>query len=177
LKGSPDTAAFRDIKPPLDLAGNFAPWVLILLLVAGILLWLAFRYFRSKKGAPALSLAPRPAHEIAYEQLEALRQKDLIRRERFKEYFIEVSDIIRHYIENRSGLHAPHMSTEEFLAHASEEASLLKAHQEPLKAFLTTCDMVKFAKYIPASDEADLVYRSAKGFIDQTKEEAPRDLS
>lgn len=124
---------------------------------------------RKKKAQPFVLQIP--AHEIAYRQLEELRRKEYIKQGRIKEYYSEISDIIRRYLENRFNLNAPEMTTQEFLGLARDSVQLDSSHKTLLREFLTACDMVKFAKYSPALDEINAVFESAKKFIDQTKEE------
>jgi len=167
-KAGPDTQ-MRDIKGPVSLPllinKYFIPAVLLLLAVLGILAGYFLKKNKEKKTVPG-----KPAHEVAYEQLEALRVKDYISRGLIKEYYTEVSDIIRHYLENRFSLRAPEMTTEEFLVSARNAAELISEHKNLLKEFLLCCDLVKFAKYAPSPEEVSSIFDSAKHFIDQTKE-------
>ncbi|MFH1458043.1 MAG: hypothetical protein ABIG31_02615 [Candidatus Omnitrophota bacterium] len=173
LKDSSAARQLRDIKPPLELPSRFNLFWIIVLVFCAVILVFAYRYFINKKPLQQVVRPKlRPAHDIAYEQLEALQKKDLIRQGKTKEYFVEISDIIRHYLENRFRFRAPQMSTEEFLANVRDSAPLIKTHKDLLKDFLVSCDLVKFAKYMPREEEINAVYLSAQNFIDQTKEEA-----
>ncbi len=119
-------------------------------------------------------MAPVPkrrAHEIAYEQLEKLKAKDLIRQAKVKEYYSEVSDIVRHYLENRFLLKAPEMTTEEFLFYVRDYSPLISEHKTLLKEFLLACDLVKFARHVPPSEEMSAIIVSAEKLVDETKEE------
>jgi hypothetical protein len=162
----------RDVKDPVLLPSAvnkyFIPAVLFIFAVSGIAA--VYLLKRNKKEA----IIPRkPAHEIAYEQLEQLRGKNYIALNKIKEYYTEVSDIIRHYCENRFDLRAPEMTTEEFLMGVRDSGGLIGGHKDLLKEFLLCCDLVKFAKYAPPEDEVNSVFDSAKHFIDQTKENDP----
>ena len=131
---------------------------------------LALKYFLEEKAAEKVRRIPL-AHEIAYAQLEELKNKELVRKGKIKEYFVEVSGIIRHYLENRFNFKAPEMTTEEFLAYVRDNSAFVSEHKSLLKEFLVCCDMVKFAKYAPSQEEITAVFDSAKKFIDQTKHE------
>ncbi|MDD5408848.1 MAG: hypothetical protein PHC71_01995 [Candidatus Omnitrophica bacterium] len=159
----------RDIKGPVGLPSAINKYLilagLLLLVISGLLAG----YFL-KKNKEGMITPKKPAHEVAYAQLEQLRAKDYISRGLIKEYYSEVSDIIRHYLENRFKLRAPEMTTEEFLSSAREAAELISEHKNLLKEFLLCCDLVKFAKYAPSADEINSIFNSAKNFIDQTKE-------
>lgn len=161
----------RDIKPPVNLPSSqrFYLPVLILVFIAG-LIYLGLKFL--KKKIETKIEVKRSADEIAFEQLEELKRKNLIAQGKTKEYYSCVSDIIRHYLENRFELHAPEMTTEEFLFYVRDYAQVIFEHKVLLKEFLLLCDLVKFAKYVPSEQEIDSVYQSARKFIVQTKEES-----
>ena len=96
--------------------------------------------------------------------------KDLARRGLFKDYYSEISAIIRSYLEDRFALNAPEMTTEEFLNSLRDSGSLSTERKEPLKSFLNACDLVKFAKYLPPSSEVEAVFMTAKKFVEETKD-------
>ncbi|MFA5363337.1 MAG: hypothetical protein WC335_08915 [Candidatus Omnitrophota bacterium] len=162
----------RDVKDPVGLPSAIHKYLIlaVLFIAAVVGVWAGYVLKRNKE-EPVIPI--KPAHEIAYEQLEHLRGKNYIALNKIKEYYIEVSDIIRHYCENRFKLRAPEMTTEEFLMSTRDSAELTGGHKGLLKEFLICCDLVKFAKYAPPADEANSVFDSAKHFIDQTKENDP----
>ncbi len=162
----------RDIKGPLSLSSRLNVFLLLGIMVFLAILILLFKFLLRKKKTSVFVLK-RPAHEIAYEQLEKLKTKDLIRHGRIKEYYIEVSDIVRHYLENRFLLKAPEMTTEEFLFYVRDYSKLSSGHKTLLKGFLLACDLVKFARYAPTFEEIDAIFISAKQLVDETKEEVP----
>ena len=170
LVASGSGALLRDIKPPLDIPARMN-FVFIVLILCALLSLFVYKYLTHKKPLQQAATI-RAAHEIAYEQLRALQEKDLVGQGKVKEYFIEISDIIRHYLENRFSLRAPEMTTEEFLLYVRDWAQLINTHKDLLRGFLVSCDLVKFARYDPSAEEIHSVFRTAKNFIDQTKEEA-----
>jgi hypothetical protein len=170
-KGGPNVQ-MRDIKDPVGLHSAISKYFIFAGVLFLIALGLSGAYFM-KRNKEGLVVPKKPAHEIAYEQLEQLRAKDYIDQGLIKEYYTEISDIIRHYLENRFELRAPEMTTEEFLVSARDAAKLISEHKNLLKEFLLCCDLVKFAKYAPPADETNSIFNSAKNFIDQTKENEP----
>ncbi|OQX53593.1 MAG: hypothetical protein B5M48_03180 [Candidatus Omnitrophica bacterium 4484_213] len=172
LENAEDKRDIREIAGPIGFPVKI-PWYLwgilgLIALGAGT----AFFLFKRKKTQTVLP--PRPAHEIAYEALEALTQKEYLRRGELKLYYIELSDIVRHYLENRFNLRAPEMTTEEFLNSVKDNKALSYEHKSLLRDFLSHCDLVKFARYKPPEKEVGLSFESAKKLIDQTKEEMPK---
>jgi len=161
----------RDIKPPIDIPSQWA-WVWVALaVVLGISLvtWLVVWFLkrpRKKKEAPLV--VPKSAWEKAYIRLENLRSKSLMERAYLKPFYIELSDIARHYLEERFSIKAPEMTTEEFLDSLRRSPVLNTDQQEILKDFLYICDMVKFAKHESNAAEAQKSFDLVKQLIDQT---------
>ena len=57
------------------------------------------------------------------------------------------------------------MTTEEFLISLGSSGSLSAEEKASLREFLSSCDLVKFAKYSPDKDETDAVFNTARKFI------------
>jgi len=173
LESAEDKHDIREITGPIGFPVKIPwyMWVVLALIVVG--LSFAFFLFKRKK-TQRIFVPPRPAHEIAYEALDALKQKEYLRQKEYKLYYIELSDIVRRYLENRFNLRAPEMTTEEFLNSVKDERTLSYEHKSLLRDFLSHCDLVKFAKYEPPEKEADLSFESAKKLIDQTRKEVAK---
>jgi hypothetical protein len=83
-----------------------------------------------------------------------------------REFSIEVSEVVRSYIEQRFNVRAAHQTTEEFLHSLMEPSdALLNQHQESLGAFLHHCDLAKFARWVLSKEEMEGMYQSARTFI------------
>lgn len=140
-------------------------WSLAAVLPLAVLaVWLWRRRRRALAPAP-----PRPAHEVAYDELRALVARDLPGQGLCKEFYQELSAILRRYIEGRFQLHAPERTTEEFLDELGRDATLSQPHKELLKGFLVHCDLVKFAEVIPGSAQIQETFDHCKAFIEQTR--------
>jgi hypothetical protein len=111
----------------------------------------------------------KPAHEIAYERLRVLVKDDLINAGKLKEFYERISDILRHYIEHRFELRAPERTTEEFLVELQWTDVLSASDKESVGEFLQHCDLVKFAKYSPTSEQIQRTFDLVKNFIEKTK--------
>ncbi|MGB2706334.1 MAG: BatD family protein [Candidatus Omnitrophota bacterium] len=167
----PDASDIRDIKGPVGLPGRytFLVYLLMAAIAAAFARW-AFLYMRKQRLAKTAEIAAKFPYEIAYERLRLLRAKGLPGKGRIEEYYVELSNIVRCYLEERFNLRAPEMTTEEFLAGLKEEEKLARAHKNLLKEFLSHCDLVKFARYGPTPSERDLSFESAKKLVDKTRE-------
>ncbi|MBN1786904.1 MAG: hypothetical protein JW806_00750 [Sedimentisphaerales bacterium] len=143
-------------------------WLLgVTVIVAVISLWLRLR----RKKVQELIRIFKPAHEIAYNRLRALVKQDLVKAGKIKEFYECISDILRHYIEHRFDLRAPERTTEEFLTELSSAGILSLSDQQKLEEFLTHCDLVKFAKHNPETEQIQKTFDLVKDFIETTKSE------
>jgi hypothetical protein len=180
LDKNADSLEIKDIKGPLSLPENTAKQIilagigllLILLVAAGFLYWQKI----SRRNKPiAVQLRP---EEIALQELEKLLAEELLSRGEVKLFHLKISDILRHYIENRFGFRAAERTTEEFLTELSLEKphgdSLLGNHKTLLAHFLSQCDLVKFAKHEPTIAESEKTVSLCRKFIEQTREETVR---
>ena len=135
------------------------------LVLGGIVFWLRAR----SRGADELMKKNIPAHEIAYEKLRRLTEKKLVEAGKIKQFYEEVSDILRHYIEDRFELKAPERTTEEFLIEMQHTELLLDAQKDDLEKFLKHCDLVKFAKHSPTTEQIQQTFETVGEFIEKTK--------
>ncbi len=163
----------RDIKPPVSLDKSYLRLYIIIAIVFGVLILAAviLHYIYHRKNRETESIPePLSAHQIAYNELESLRSMDLISKGQIKEYYYRLSNIVRHYIENRFNLMAPERTTEEFLLEMTVTGKLSEVHKELVGNFLEHCDMVKFAAYGPDSREIENSFNSAIKLVDETRE-------
>lgn len=129
---------------------------------------LVFVYLRRKTTAELVRIF-KPAHEVAYALLRALVKDDLIKAGKIKEFHERISDILRHYIEHRFALRAPERTTEEFLAELQHTDVLTETDKESIGEFLKHCDLVKFAKHEPATEQIQQTFDLVKAFIEKTR--------
>ncbi len=170
LARDPKANDIRDIKPPEEPPIDWRPYYLVagalavLVLVAFVVLRVLRRPGRVPAGPP-----PRPAHEVAHEELARLRARGLPEQGAFKEYYSALTGIVRSYLEHRFRLRAPEMTTEEFLmVTARGGAALQHNHRALLGEFLGESDLVKFARHHPTLADADRAYGAATRFVDET---------
>ncbi|MFH1593317.1 MAG: hypothetical protein ABID09_01305 [Candidatus Omnitrophota bacterium] len=161
----------RDIKPPVYFKTSF---LLLFILIGALLLlsiiFLGSRLYRiAKERRARTEEPPKPPHIIAYEALEALKKKNLPALGKTKEYYYELSVIVRNYIEGRFRIKAPEMTTEEFLFSLKASHELSDTHKKLLKDFLNLCDIVKFAKYGPTESEMGESFGAGRKFVDETR--------
>ena len=95
--------------------------------------------------------------ERALLELNRLLEKGLPGRGRYKDFYVELTMVVRRYIQRRYGIRAPNMTTEEFLREARPS--------DELRRFLESADMVKFAGVTATPEMADTATESARSYL------------
>jgi hypothetical protein len=158
-----------DIEPVMDMPGQFrAAWWTVGI-AAAIVAVVGGWFLLRRKGQAGLMKVMVPAHELAYQRLRELVAEDLVGQGRVKEFYERVSNILRHYIEDRFELRAPERTTEEFLYELQGSGVLEARDKDRLKDFMTSCDLVKFAKFQPEAGDIQKVFDLAREFIEKTR--------
>jgi hypothetical protein len=136
----------------------------LLALILGGIFWYRFKYKKAKV------TPPRPAHELAFEELEGLRKEGLIEKGIYKEHYFKFSEIFRRYLERRFHFPAVEQTTEEILPAISGLTGFEERVRSGARSLLFQADLVKFARHTPTNQEVDQEYRQAVSFINETKE-------
>jgi hypothetical protein len=159
----------RDIKPPEEVPFDWRPYGIAAAAVVLVgLLGAGFFYLLNRPRRQRV-IPPRPPHEIALTALNRLHTRHLLEQGKFEDYYVELSGIIRRYLEDRFHLRAPEMTTEEFLQTAAAEARLAAAQRRLLGEFLTQADLVKFARHLPSLRDSEAAYEAARRFVEETQ--------
>lgn len=159
VTGGIETDPKKDL-PPLSwrLAGLLALAALgLAALVAGVvfLVRLVARKVKEHRMSPI---------ERAWVELDRLVKKGLPGRGRYKDFYVELTMVVRRYIQRQYGVKAPNLTTEEFLRN-ERIAELSKGRVENLKAFLESADLVKFAGVQATPEMADDATASARDYL------------
>ena len=169
------TEAFKDIKNPYDVPytwDEYIPEALITLgaLVGLILLYFSMRYLKNRpKKELGDTVIKRDPGDVAIEELKKLEKKKLWQQDKIKEFYTELTDIIRKYVEYRYGIIAMEMTTDEIL----DSMIYVQVHvsvREKLGQLLLMADMVKFAKSKPIASEHEISMERAYNFVGETKQ-------
>ncbi len=161
-----EAADIRDIKPlrrierPIDWRWAAAAALALAAAAAGYLLWRR----RSRPPAPV-----EPPHLAAFRALEALRGLDVADPEALRRFYFGLSEALRAYIEDRFGLNATDLTSEEILLRTAELEGLGTPELESLERFLVDTDRVKFAEHRPGEAEISATYERALGFVEATR--------
>ena len=169
--------AYRDLKPPLSIPltlGEIALYAGIVLAVAA-LIYAGYRYWkkRQKKVTGEVYIPPpRPAHTIALQELAVLKEKKLWQKGLIKQYYSEVTEIIRRYVENRFKLMALEQTTDEIM-YGLKRLNVKQGVCSKVETLLQLADLVKFAKYQPGVSEHEGMLSLAYDIVEATK---PREV-
>jgi len=168
------TRAIRDIRGPIQAPLSFAELVPYLagLAIIGLIIGLIWYYFwRKRMNKPLFPVITRtqgPPWQTALQNLDALEDKKLWQNGKIKEYYSELTDIIRHYLHQQHGIEAMEMITSDILA-AYDSAGLQPDARSVLTNILMQADYVKFAKAIPLRNENELIMTYSRQFVETTK--------
>lgn len=99
--------------------------------------------------------------ERAWVELDRLLKKGLPGRGRYKDFYVELTMVVRRYVQRKYGIKAPHLTTEEFF----EEIGARGMKSEDLRRFLESADLVKFAGVQATPEMADEATDSARGYL------------
>ncbi len=112
----------------------------------------------------------RSAFDVALARLEDLLARPRLTAEELDAFFVELSGIVRGYLEDRFELRAPELTTEEFLDLMVRSPDLSRGHQDLLRGFLSRADLVKFAQYVPTEEDVEQSIAAARKFLEETHE-------
>ena len=165
--------AFREIKNIIAVKASWTEYILWIIVGIHALIGIALliRHFTKKK-KPAKEVIPeKPAetlHQKTLRLLNELDAKQLWQKGSVKLYYVELTDILRGYIEQRFKTPAMELTTDELLtkSHSHKEMS---RHYDELSQILHTADLAKFAKAQPLPYEHTQTLEQAKAFVNATK--------
>ena len=172
--------AIADIKPivdaPIDwrsvivkiLIGVFTIAILLIIYI------LVRRYIKQKKlQAQTIEKYPevvKTCDEIALEKLEIIRREKIWQAGKLKEYYTDVTDVLREYIEARFGVVTFERTSSEIVDSLSFIQKTYPNALNLLSRIFDTSDMVKFAKLVPDFNMHTDTLKNVVEFVDITKE-------
>lgn len=110
-----------------------------------------------------------PAHIQALQEIERIKADKHLRMTDPKNYYTELTDVLRTYLAERFTFNAMEMTSAEIIDKLLEIKD--KESIQELKILFQTADLVKFAKHLPLMNENDMNLVNAVDFINQTKVE------
>lgn len=155
--------------PGVSTGGRWPTWVwaLIALAAVAVLGTLVYAWRRSRGRKPIVAPSA-PPWELAKERLALLARRQLPQQGKYDAFFVDLSAILRYYIEGRFQLHAPERTTPEFLSESAGKGYFTPEQEVFLSRFLRLCDRVKFARFRPDLDEMQRSFEDVERFVEDT---------
>jgi hypothetical protein len=167
-----------DIKVPYTAPVSLKeiiPYILGIILIAAIVFFIFYYIKWKKKNVPLFAKPEKPAepaHIIALRELDRIKTQKLWQQEKLKQYYSEVADTVRIYIERRFDVPAMEFTSAETIGTFRQNKNLVDGSSlDQLQHILSLADLVKFAKYTPLPDDNNLTLMNAYFFVNQTKKE------
>ena len=173
-----DTANINNIAGPAEVVDVQLTWeevrdaiylAIILILVAVALVMTTISLIKNKPIIRIVKVKPKlPSHVIAINRIAEIRNTESLSAEgNEKEYYTQLTDVLREYMHDRFGIDAQEMTTSEII----DELLKIKDKEsiKELKEILEVADLVKFAKMKPDERENRLNMTNAIEFVNETK--------
>ena len=171
-----------DIKPIIEVDKSPSKWwkyllytLLALAIVAGLLYWFIWR---EKHLTQEEKIALLPPYERAKLALQELDKSQYLQNEEIKNYYSDLTGIIRKYLDEKVYDRALESTTEELinrlqLLKDGQQIDLSKEDIKRIETILKRADLVKFAKSKPDIGLAELDRNTIDIEIDNVKEALP----
>ncbi len=173
-----DTANINNIAGPAGVVDVQLTWeevrdaiylAIILILVAVALVMTTISLIKNKPIIRIVKVKPKlPSHIVAISRIDEIRNNESLSAEgNEKEYYTQLTDVLREYMHDRFGIDAQEMTTSEII----DELLKIKDKEsiKELKEILEVADLVKFAKMKPDERENRLNMTNAIEFVNETK--------
>lgn len=154
-------------------------WTAAIVLLVVVPLIFAWRRYLARRTARLLEAARpvvplRPAHLVAFDELDRIRSLGLIEKGEIKLFHELVSATVRNYITARFRIDALEMTTWEALMALEDKLPGEDRLYDSFRDFLEACDLVKFARYKPPLVEINSVFNLAHDLVESTRVVEPK---
>ena len=157
-----------DIKPP-ELFGVNPAWLTYTLIISGIilllvLLFLGYRYWKKRQHPIESVIAQLSPEDKAHAHLRDIKA---LMKGNGKEFYFRLSAVFRGYIEDRYGIEALEMTSEELLPEI-KRLPVDEQLKRDSRYFMTSSDPVKFTDMAADPDQMEAHYRFVRTFVEKT---------
>ncbi|MBR9855342.1 MAG: protein BatD [Algicola sp.] len=171
-----------DIKPLIQVERSLADmwltalWILLgLIVVGGLVYWF---FLRKKPLTEEEKVALLPPYDRALIELKKLENSKYLIQDEYKQYYSELTDIVRSYLEEDVHVSAMESTTSELITKLEmlKDAGELNLDDDTIQQFqkiLQTADLVKFAKSKPATSIAEQDRKVVEQIVIKTHEALP----
>lgn len=179
-----DTVAQKmyDIKPLINVEKSNPDWwkyplvgLLVLAILGGLFYWF---FIRKKPLTEEEKEALLPPYDRALLELKRLENSKYLIQDEYKEYYSELTSIVRSYLEEDAHVSALESTTDQLidkleLLRDSGELELDTDTINQFKNILQTADLVKFAKSKPATSVAEQDRKLVEQIVVKTHDALP----
>lgn len=157
--------ALRGPGAPLPVVARmrWGPWIAAAggVVAVAVLVALWIRNRRRRVEAPIV----RTPTELAADEFQALARAGFLARGDLAGFYVELTAVVRRYIERTTSIRAPEQTTAEFLRAMRGHPAFDAEQQTRLKAFLEAADLVKFAAVRPGRDAVGASFARGQEFV------------
>ena len=171
-----------DVKPMIDVkkpSSNWWLWVLLTIALVAIIGFLVYWFvWRKRPLTEEEKIAQLPPYDRAKLALKQLDETKYLERAEIKEYYSELTFIIRKYLDEKVYDKALESTTDQLIDRLNilQEGNQIELSKDDIKnieAILKRADLVKFAKSAPDIELAKLDRQTVDTEIDQVKDALP----
>jgi hypothetical protein len=167
-----DIYPIYDVEYPVseqisDAVKNYWYYFVILALIVIIIL-LYIRYKNRPKELVMVQKVKLPPHVKALQVLNELKKQEAWKKENKKEYYSNLTDTVREYLEERFGIQALEKTTREII-NDLKYTDISVEDKHFLREILKQADFVKFAKFKPNDDDGYNALNKSLEFVKRTK--------
>ena len=165
------TNQLRDIKPIMNVSFSDYFWYYIIggSLLLLLIIYLLYRYFtKNKKLTPAVTVSNLSPFAEAMEELKKLTQFNFQDAAEIKLFHIRLAHIFKNYLGRKQNKNLLNKTTGDLLINM-KEMNLPADNVSNLATALRCTDAVKFAKYLPLSNESEDNLQKIKDSINLTE--------
>lgn len=155
------------VTPPFEWSWRITLWAILALAAAvgGLVMWV--RLTDPKLITRRIVVHPPvPPHVTAISEINKIKQSD---HSDTKGYYMNLTAVLRSYINERFGFSAHEMTSAEIIEHLRQSGD--EAAISELRQVLQTADLVKFAKHSTSAADQDADLLQALNFVQTTKVE------
>lgn len=167
------TQAFRPIKGVMRqnvTAKEVFPWAAIVIIVAGMayLLFYLKKHRKPHEKVVVEKKKPKiPAIVTARAKLADVKNNESWNSAKTKDYYTDITDIAREYLEGQFEIDAVEMTTDEIMK-AVNALNLSNSTKSKLQDTLVTADFVKFAKANPTIEQNKQSFNDINSFVEDS---------
>lgn len=130
--------------------------IIILLAIAFGVWWYVTKIRKKTIDTLDTELPNELAHIRALRLLEEIQNKELCMQQLHKQYYTEITDVLREYYQTTLGIPIFERTSDEIIRDISRTGKVSIAVIQNLKLLLHQADLVKFAKYIPHIEQTEI---------------------